>query len=94
MWWKRELEIFLGGTFHQDIESIEDEVCGYLVNMKKNAIKTINAIDEFLESSMSTEEKNKFIKDNTEIYFPAIEKEPVEWLQEVNDFFKSKISEF
>lgn len=91
MWWERELEIFLGGTFHQDIESVEDEVCEYLANMKKNAIKTINAIDEFLASDISIEEKNKFTTDNVWIYFPAIEKEPIEWLEEVNDFFKSNI---
>lgn len=91
MIWEKDLKNFLGGNFHQDIESIEDALYESANENKGYITKIVNYIDEFLASDISDEEKNKFITYNTDIYFHAIGKEPVEWLGEVNDFLKSTI---
>ncbi|ENJ9654232.1 hypothetical protein AB2T14_001856 [Clostridium botulinum] len=44
-----------------------------------------------MKSNFTMNEKNEFIKNNTEIYFSAIQKEPIEWLNEINMFFKEEI---
>jgi len=57
MTWKSELEIFFGGTFHQDIESPEKAVIEYAMEYKESLEVLIISIDEFLECTMSREEK-------------------------------------
>lgn len=42
-------------------------------------------------SDLSIDEKNEFIERNTEIYFTAMRKEPIVWLNEVNIFFKEEL---
>ncbi|WP_251862282.1 contact-dependent growth inhibition system immunity protein [Clostridium sp. Marseille-Q2269] len=90
MEWKEKLEIFLGGTFHQDIESPENAIKEYSDLWRESLLEIINAINDFANSDLSIDEKNEFIERNTEIYFPAIKKEPIVWLNEVNMFFKKK----
>lgn len=90
MAWKTNLENFLGGTFHQDIESPENAVFEYAKEYKESLDEIISAIDEFLECSMTLEEKNEFVTQNTEIYFPALGKEPMRWLENVNNYFKDE----
>ncbi|ENJ9654214.1 TPA: hypothetical protein PTV44_000010 [Clostridium botulinum] len=91
MKWKEELEIFLGGTFHQDIESPETAVREYSILWKDSLVDLTGAIDDFMKADLTMDEKNKFIKNNTEIYFPAIQKSPIEWLNEINMFFKEEM---
>lgn len=91
MKWKEELEIFLGGTFHQDIESPENAVREYSILWKDSLVDLTDAIDDFMKADLTMDEKNKFIKNNTEIYFPAIQKSPIEWLNEINMFFKEEM---
>lgn len=79
-----ELENFLGGTFHQDIDSPEEALEEYLNELDKEWIKTIaQNVESFLKSSMSYEEKDKFIRENTEIYFPALGMTPLQWIEHV-----------
>lgn len=89
--WKDDLENFLGGHFHQDVESQEGALDEFIREHRGYLSTITSSIDSFFESSMTTEEKTKFIVDNVWIYFPAIEKEPLEWLEEVNNIFKSNI---
>ncbi|MBD8046705.1 MULTISPECIES: contact-dependent growth inhibition system immunity protein [Clostridium] len=89
--WKEKLEIFLGGTFHQDIESPENAIKEYSDLWKESLLDIINAINDFMNSELSIDEKNEFIERNTEIYFPAMQKEPIVWLNEVNVFFKEEL---
>lgn len=91
MKWKEGLEMFLGGTFHQDIESPETAVREYSILCKDSLIDLTSSIDDFMKSNLTMNEKNEFIKNNTEIYFSAIQKEPIEWLNEINMFFKEEI---
>ena len=61
---KEILEIFLGGTFHQDIESEESALKEYCELGNEALNEVIDAINEFLILSSSKEEKNKFIEKN------------------------------
>lgn len=44
---KEKLEIFLGGTFHQDIESIQNAIKEYSDLWRKSSLEIINAINDF-----------------------------------------------
>lgn len=88
------LKNFLGGTFHQDIESPEEALTEYVNSVDHEWIQTIlNVIDSFLKSELSTEEKNDFIQENTDIYFPALKMSPIEWLKGVVIEFKRSLDE-
>lgn len=81
---RKILKNFLGGTFYQDIESPEEALLEYIQSVDDHWIQTIvDAIKFFLESDLSIEEKNNFIEENVEIYFPAIDMSPIEWLRYV-----------
>lgn len=81
---RRQLQNFLGGTFHQDINSPEEALEEYVKLVNKEWImKIINCVNDFLDSDLSEEEKNYFIKSNAEIYFPAMGMTPVKWLEGV-----------
>ncbi|EGO64336.1 contact-dependent growth inhibition system immunity protein [Acetonema longum] len=91
--WK-ELKNFLGGTFHQDITSPEEALEDYIESVDKDWIQTIMDItNSFLESNLTEEEKNKFIQTYAEIYFPAVGRKPVEWLEDVAIRFKKSLSD-
>lgn len=94
--WKEDLEIFLGGTFHQDIESpqeaLEEYLKEYLKEDKEHIKYMVGIITDFLNSSLSDEEKNNFIELNTEVYFPTIGIRPISWLEEVKSFFVAGIN--
>lgn len=79
-----EIEDFLGGTFHQDIESPEDALEEFIKDTTQLGIRqTIDHCVNFLNSNLTDHEKEKIIQTNTEIYFPAIDLSPLEWLREV-----------
>lgn len=91
--WKL-LKNFLGGTFHQDIDSPEQALIEYISSVDREWIQTIiNTTTNFLESELSVEEKNNFIQDNVEIYFPTIELSPIEWLKSVVIELKRSLGE-
>lgn len=48
-------------------------------------------ISSYWESNEALEAKNTFIESNTEIYFPAIDLTPVQWLEEVLKKIKQKL---
>jgi phage/plasmid-associated DNA primase len=91
MTWKNDLEIFLGGTFHQDIESPQKAVSEYAKEYKESLNEIIKVIDKFFECNMNHEEMNEFLIQNTEIYFSGLGKEPIRWLEGVNNFFKDEL---
>ncbi|OOM11717.1 contact-dependent growth inhibition system immunity protein [Clostridium saccharobutylicum] len=86
------LENFLGATFHQDINSPEEALNEYIEEEEKKwIIDLINNAELFLNSSMSDESKNNFIEENTEIYFPAINLNPLEWFYNVIKKLKEQV---
>lgn len=87
-----KIEIFLSGTFHQDINSPEEALEEYINEADKEWIKSIiNSAEIFLKTEISDEEKNKFIEANTEIFFPAIYLTPLQWFTSIIKRFKEKI---
>lgn len=79
-----ELSNFLGGYFHQDMGPLE-EVWEEIIedSNKSNTVPLINEIERFFNSNLSDEEKEEFIKDNCDLYFPTINSTPLEWLRQV-----------
>ncbi|PJZ02125.1 hypothetical protein CPT06_01665 [Bacillus vallismortis] len=79
-----ELENFLGGTFHQDIQSPEHVLDEFIEEISKEGLLfTVKYCEEFLNSNLTKEEKEDIIKCNAEIYFPTIGLTPLEWLKSV-----------
>ena len=82
----QEFEVFLGGTFHQDMDDPEEALRQYIHEVDISWLKKIASIIKlFLETNLSEEEKNEIIADNAEIFFPALDMSPVEWLTSVLD---------
>ncbi|WIY63158.1 contact-dependent growth inhibition system immunity protein [Bacillus arachidis] len=76
-----ELGDFLGGTFHQDMNSPEEALEEFICESSKECLLfTIKYCEEFLNSEITVQEKGDFIESNAEIYFPAIGLTPVQWL--------------
>lgn len=87
-----ELENFLGGTFHQDIQSPEHALDEFIEEISRAGLLfTVEYCEEFLNSNLTEEEKEHIIKCNTEIYFPAIGLPPIEWLKSVIEQLKEAI---
>ncbi|WP_042473859.1 contact-dependent growth inhibition system immunity protein [Bacillus ndiopicus] len=84
-----ELEDFLGGTFHQDIDSPEQALDEFIKEASKECLLfTIKYSEEFLNSELTKQEKEKIIQNNAEIYFPAIELTPLQWLVQLIEQIK------
>ncbi|AXI29774.1 MULTISPECIES: contact-dependent growth inhibition system immunity protein [Priestia] len=76
-----ELEDFLEGTFHQDISSPEQALDEFINEVSKECLlSTIKDCEELLNSNLTKQEKEDLIQNNTEIYFPALELTPLQWL--------------
>jgi hypothetical protein len=87
-----ELQNFLGGTFHQDINSPDEALEEYINSVDRDWILMIRDVAvSFLKSDLSEDEKSKFIRTHTEIYFPAIGLTPIKWLETVTDELKKSI---
>jgi hypothetical protein len=85
-----ELEDFLGGTFHQDISSPEQALAEFINEVSKECLlSTINDCEELLNSNLPKQEKEDFIQNNTEIYFPAIELTPLQWLGKLEQMLEA-----
>ncbi|WEZ02107.1 contact-dependent growth inhibition system immunity protein [Bacillus subtilis] len=78
---------FLGGHFHQDIESPEDALNEYLNEAsQKLKERDLIALTEFVNSNYSGADKNEFIEEAADgIYFPEDDITPLEWLKIVTE---------
>ncbi|WP_226669724.1 contact-dependent growth inhibition system immunity protein [Metabacillus litoralis] len=84
-----ELEDFLGGTFHQDISSPEQALVEFVNEASKECLlSTIKDCEKFLNSNLTKQEKENIIQNNAEVYFPAIELNPLQWLNNVVEKMK------
>ncbi|PRR96518.1 hypothetical protein C6W24_13245 [Bacillus atrophaeus] len=76
---------FLGGIFHQDIETPESALDEYLEEIPKEEQETdIVALKDFINSDYSDEEKNDFIDeaaDGVDILSYGVS--PLVWLEQV-----------
>ncbi|SEN58994.1 contact-dependent growth inhibition system immunity protein [Lihuaxuella thermophila] len=75
---------FLSGTFHQDISTPEEALAEFLREEDREWISEVaDQIAKFLNSGISDEEKDAFIRAHTYIYFPYYNIQPVQWLEQV-----------
>lgn len=87
-----ELENFLSAHFQQDIESSEDELKDFVQSVSKERILlTISHIKSFLNTNITQEEKEDFIEECCELYFPALELTPIKWLEYIAKELESAI---
>jgi len=87
-----ELEDFLGGTFHQDISSPEQALAEFINEVSMECLVfTIKICEEFLNSNLTQQEKGNIIQSNAEVYLPAIELNPVEWLTNLVEKMKDGV---
>lgn len=87
-----ELSDFLDGAFHQDMGSPEQALNEFISESSKECLAfTIKFCEEFLNSDISDQEKEDFIKSYSEIYFPAIRLTPIQWLKSVIEQIKEAI---
>ncbi|KAF2426840.1 contact-dependent growth inhibition system immunity protein [Bacillus subtilis] len=84
---------FLGGHFHQDIESPEEALNEYLNEAsQKLKEKDLIALTEFVNSDYSESDKNEFLEEIADcIYFPEDDITPLEWLKQVTEQIKKHL---
>ncbi|MEC1600921.1 contact-dependent growth inhibition system immunity protein [Bacillus halotolerans] len=84
---------FLGGHFHQDIESPENALDKYLNEAsQKLKERDLIALTEFVNSDYSEADKNEFIEEEADgIYFPEDDLTPLEWLKQVIEQIKEHL---
>ncbi|WP_435552236.1 contact-dependent growth inhibition system immunity protein [Bacillus amyloliquefaciens] len=81
-----ELSDFPDGTFHQDMGSPKQALENFITEASKECLVfTIKFCEAFLNSDISEQEKESFIKSNSEIYFPAIELTPHTMVRKSNN---------
>ncbi|WP_110926644.1 contact-dependent growth inhibition system immunity protein [Bacillus massiliglaciei] len=87
-----ELEDFLGGTFHQDISSPEQALDEFINEASIECLlSTIKDCEKFLNSNLTKQEKENIIQNNAEVYFPAIELNPLQWLNNLVEKMKEGV---
>lgn len=87
-----ELEDFLGGTFHQDISSPEQALEEFINEVNIECLmSTIKDCEDFLNSDLTEQEKEDIIQNNVEVYFPAIEQKPLQWLNNLTEKMKERM---
>jgi len=87
-----EFERFLNGTFHQDIDDPEEALIEYIYSMDKSWLEELSSIIKlFLDTNEDEQKINEIIEDNVEIYFPALDVSPTEWLKSVLDTIEKYI---
>ncbi|AXF32532.1 MULTISPECIES: contact-dependent growth inhibition system immunity protein [Bacillus] len=76
---------FLGGYFHQDIDSPESALDEYLEEIPKEEQETdIAALKDFINSDYSDEEKNDFIDEAADgVDIRSYGVSPLVWLEQV-----------
>lgn len=85
---------FLGGTFHQDIESPEHAFEEFLRETSRVYLKdAVLFLKEFINSALTKEEKNSFIEKSADgVYFPALGQEPIDWLKGITLQIETEVS--
>ncbi|MCM3667909.1 contact-dependent growth inhibition system immunity protein [Mesobacillus maritimus] len=87
-----ELEDFLGGTFHQDISSPKQALDDFINEASKECLLfTVKYCEEFSNSDLTNQEKGNIIQSNAEIYFPAIELTPLQWINKLVEVIKEAV---
>lgn len=87
-----ELEDFLAGTFHQDISFPEQALAEFINEASIEClVSTIKICEEFLNSNLTQQEMGNIIRNNAEVYFPAIELNPVQWLTNLVEKMKDGV---
>lgn len=80
----KEVASFLGCYFHQSIESPEEALLEFVTESSTAGLEYMIAdLTAFLTSNLSETEKVAFIERHSDIYFQAMDKAPVEWLNHV-----------
>ncbi|UTL73924.1 contact-dependent growth inhibition system immunity protein [Bacillus halotolerans] len=76
---------FLGGYFHQDIDSPESSLDEYLKEIpKEEQGNDVVALKEFIKSDYSNEEKNDFIDEAADgVDILSYDVSPIIWLEQV-----------
>ncbi len=78
------LKNFLQAYFHQDIESPEAALQALIKEESPHYLtEVVTAATSFLASSLTEDEKNQFISNHCDLYFPALNQSPVQWLENV-----------
>lgn len=87
-----EVADFLGATFHQDMGSPEEALDEFIEECYKEALlTTLKDCEEFLRNDWTNEEKESFIQNKAEIYFPAIGLTPLQWLNKVVEQLRAAV---
>ncbi|UOE63142.1 hypothetical protein HPB58_15215 [Priestia filamentosa] len=74
------------------MESPEGALQEYIEENNEGAISaTLVQINAFLHENLSKRVKEQFIEDNCDLYLPALELTPVEWLKQVQDELKKTV---
>ncbi|WP_277949832.1 contact-dependent growth inhibition system immunity protein [Priestia endophytica] len=60
-------------------------------NTKKRILITIEEIDKFLCEDLPQQDKEQFMEDNCDLYFPALQLTPIEWLKYIQDELKKAV---
>ncbi|AHK48296.1 MULTISPECIES: contact-dependent growth inhibition system immunity protein [Bacillus] len=76
---------FLGGIFHQDIDTPESALEEYLAEIpKKEQENDVEALKAFINSDYSEEQKNVFIEESADgVDINSYELSPILWLRQV-----------
>ncbi len=92
--WKKIFNNFIGGYFNMDTDDIYDSLDEYMtVSNNENKLKVLNSIKEFLDyNEMTEEEKNKFIEEETLIYYEYYNLTPIEWVKYIKKRLEEEIN--
>ena len=91
---KKIFNNFIGGYFNMDTDDIYDSLDEYMtVSNNENKLKVLNSIKEFLDyNEMTEEEKNKFIEEETLIYYEYYNLTPIEWVKYIKKRLEEEIN--
>lgn len=92
--WKKIFNNFIGGYFNMDTDDIYESLDEYVtVSNNENKLKVLNSIKEFLDyNEMTEEEKNKFIEEETLIYYEYYNLTPIEWVKYIKKRLEEEIN--
>ena len=92
--WKKIFNNFIGGYFNMDTDNIYNSLNKYMtVSNNENKLKVLNSIKEFLDyNEMTEEEKNKFIEEETLIYYEYYNLTPIEWVKYIKKRLEEEIN--
>ena len=91
--WKKIFNNFIGGYFNMDTDNIYESLDEYVtVSNNENKLKVLNSIKEFLDyNEMTEDEKNKFIEEETLIYYEYYNLTPIEWIKHIEKRLEEEV---